>query len=543
MALAKADLTRPPDLTREHITGPIRHQRPIYQNLLPPCNHACPTGEDIQGWLALVQAQRFQEAWEQLVKNNPFPAVSGRICYHNCETSCNRAQVDEAVSIHAVERFIGDLAIEADWQFPQPQTKTGKRVLIIGAGPCGLAAAYHLALLGHTVEIFEAGPESGGLMHFGIPAYRLPREVLAAEVKRIENLGVKIRLNYPVEDIEKEKSEGNFDAVLLAIGAKLSNRIDIPGCDAAKILDAITYLRDVSADTPVKVGRRVAVYGGGNSAMDAARTARRMGAEETIIIYRKDREHMPAHDFELEAALSEDVKVHWLRRIKSIHDDEIVVEMMAFDEEGKLVTTGDTETLNADTLILALGQNVDSTFLQKTPEIHLTQDGSIVVDTQLMTGREGVFAGGDMIPGQRSATHAYGYGKRAAKCINAWLKNEVIESPIKKSVVSHDQLHLIFRTEAPQRQQPEIEPKKRIADFGEITQGLSNSEAMFEAKRCYSCGNCFECDGCMAACPQRAITKLGIGYGYEIDFNLCTGCGVCVDQCPCHAMELIPEPK
>lgn len=542
MPTAKPDMTRPPDLAKEHATGPFRSQRPIYRNLMPPCNHACPTGEDIQSWLALAQAGDFYQAWLSLTRNNPFPAISGRVCYHNCETSCNRAQLDGAVSIHAVERFLGDQALEHDWQFEPIRTATGKKILIVGAGPCGLAAAYHLRQFGHEVDIFDAGPLAGGLMHFGIPAYRLPRDILAAEIKRIENLGVRIHLNHPVNNIEEEKTRGGYDAALLAIGAQLANRVEIPGCDAEKIVNALGFLRGVAANEQVKLGRRVAIYGGGNSAMDAARTARRMGAQETMIIYRNDREHMSAHDFEAEEALNEDVNIHWLRRIREMQDDKIVVEVMTRDENGKLVGTGTFETLEADTLIMALGQNVDTSLVQNTPEIAITPDGSIEVDFQLMTGKAGIFAGGDMIPGQRSATHAFGHGKHAARSINAWLHGRAWMPAEEKEIVGFDQLHLVFRTEAPQREQKTLEAEKRIDNFGEVLQGLSQHEAQFEARRCFSCGNCFECDGCMAACPQRAIDKIGIGQGYHIDYDLCTGCRVCVEQCPCDAMEMINEP-
>lgn len=541
MTISSRDMTAPPNLGREHATGPVRLSIPIYKNHLPPCNSACPTGENIQAWLALSQAGKYKDAWLSLVKNNPFPAVSGRICYHNCETACNRVEMDSAVNIHAVERFLGDRAIEENWSFQRPINATGKRIMIVGAGPCGLAAAYHLTLIGHHVEVFEAGPIAGGMMHFGIPAYRLPRDILDAEVLRIEKLGAEIHLNHAVEDLAKQKNDGKFDAVLLATGAHLSKRIDIPGSDAEKILDAISYLGKVASNQPIKIGRRVAVYGGGNTAMDVARTAKRLGASETMIIYRNDREHLAAHDFEAEEALNEDIKIHWLRRIREMNAKEIKVEVMKIGEDGKPIPTGEIETLKADTLIMAIGQNVDSSFLKNIPEIIVRDDGSIEVDLQFMTGKEGIFAGGDMVPGERSATHAFGHGKRAARCIDAWLRGKEYVGKEKSRVTLFEDLRLAYRSFAPGKKQSDEPKEKRIDNFKEIVHGLSEDEALFESRRCLSCGNCFECDGCMAACPQRAIEKVGVNLGYRINLDICTGCAVCVEQCPASSMEMTNE--
>ena len=541
MSKSSKDMTAPPDLAQEHATGPVRLSIPVYQNHLPPCNKACPAGENIQAWLALSQAGKYKEAWQSLVKNNPFPAVSGRICYHDCETACNRTEMDSAVNIHAVERFLGDKALEEDWSFQRPINTSGKRIMVVGAGPCGLAAAYHLTLMGHRVEIFEAGPVAGGMMQFGIPAYRLPRSVLEAEVWRIERLGVDIHLNYPIADLASEQSQGDFDAVLLATGARLSNRVDIPGCDTQKIIHAIGYLNDVASHQPVKLGRRVAIYGGGNTAMDAARTARRLGADETMIIYRNDREHMAAHDFEAEEALNEDIKIHWLRRIREVNADEIKVEVMEIGADGIPVPTGEVELLEADTLIMAIGQNVDSAFLKSIADIRVLNDGSIEVDNQFMTGKAGIFAGGDMVPGERSATHAFGHGKRAARCIDAWLRQQTYVSENQSTVTTFADLRLAYRSDAPGKLQDEEPIANRVNNFQEIVHSLTESEALFESRRCFSCGNCFECDGCMAACPQKVIDKVGVNCGYTINYSMCTGCAVCVEQCPASAMEMTSE--
>ncbi|HEY8645308.1 MAG TPA: FAD-dependent oxidoreductase, partial [Gaiellaceae bacterium] len=256
------DVTPLPDLLqgRSH-TGPVREHRPVYLDLLPPCNAGCPAGENIQAWLGHTMDGRHEEAWRQLVQDNPLPAIHGRICYHPCESVCNRTNLDSAVSIHSVERFLGDMALEQGWLFDPPTMQSGKRVLVIGAGPSGLSAAYHLARLGHEVEIRDAGAEPGGMMRYGIPAYRLPRDILDGEIARLEAYGVKITCNHKVEDLAAERLEGGFDAVFVAAGAHLSKRVDIPARDAGTIIDAVSFLREVASGEAPVLGRRVAVYG------------------------------------------------------------------------------------------------------------------------------------------------------------------------------------------------------------------------------------------------------------------------------------------
>ena len=536
------DMTRPLDLTHEQRTaGPFRTQRPVYMDLLPPCNNACPAGENIQAWLAHAQAGRFYEAWQTLIGDNPLPAVHGRVCYHPCESNCNRAKLDSAVSIHAVERFLGDMATAEGWKPEYQAQPSGKRVLIVGAGPSGLSAAYHLTRLGHSVEIHEAGPLPGGMMHFGIPAYRLPRAELEKEIQRIKDMGVEIVLDHKVEDIVAEKQAGNFDAVFIAIGAHLSKRVDIPARDAGKMLDAVSFLKSVETGEAPKLGRRVAIYGGGNTAMDAARVAQRLGAQEALIIYRRDREHMAAHDFEASEALEEGVKIHWLRTIKEIDQTHITVEVMALDDKGRPRPTGQYETLEADALIMALGQETDTGFLRRVPGIQFKEDGTVIVDDNMMTGHPGIFAGGDMVPSERTVTVAVGHGKKAARHIDAYLRGEKYVKPPKHPLASFDKLHVWFYTDAAQRPQSHLDVGRRKTSFEEIVGGLSHKEAVFEAKRCLSCGNCYECDGCYGACPENAVIKLGPGNRYRYDYDLCTGCAVCFEQCPCHAIEMIPE--
>jgi NADPH-dependent glutamate synthase beta subunit-like oxidoreductase len=513
----------------------------VYVDLLPPCNAGCPAGENIQGWIAHVKVGEHEQAWRLLTADNPFPAIHGRVCYHPCESVCNRAELDGPISIHGIERFLGDLALENGWQFDPPPVRSGMRVLVVGAGPSGLSAAYHLARLGHEVEIRDAAPEPGGMMRYGIPAYRLPRDVIAGEIERIAALGVRLVSNHRVEDLETERRDGAFDAVFVAVGAHLSKRVDIPAADAGHVVDAVSFLRGVAVGDQPVIGRRVAVYGGGNTAMDAARVARRMGAEEALIVYRRTREQMPAHEEEAQDAEQEGVRINWLRTIKALEGSELQVEEMELDESGYPQPTGRLETLAADTVILALGQESDTEFLRKVPGVQFDRDGTVHVSHSLMTGHQGVFAGGDMVPSERTVTVGVGHGKRAAREIDAWLYDWSYAPAPKPPRAEFELLNLWYFGDHPRRQQPELAPEARLGGFDEIVGGLSGPEAVFEARRCLSCGNCIECDGCLGACPEDAVIKLGPGLRYRFDYDRCTGCQACFEQCPVHSIEMVAD--
>jgi NADPH-dependent glutamate synthase beta subunit-like oxidoreductase len=537
-----SDVTALPDLSQSRSrSGPVRERHPVYVDLLPPCNTGCPAGENIQAWLAQAMEGHHEQAWRALVADNPLAAIHGRICYHPCESVCNRANLDSAVSIHSIERFLGDLALERGWQFDPPPPSTGKRVLVIGSGPSGLSAAYHLARRGHEVEIRDAGAEPGGMMRYGIPAYRMPREVLAGELNRILAMGVRMTSNHRVEDLAAERDEGGFDAVFGAVGAHLSKRVDIPAGDAGRIVDAVSFLRSVASGEKPVIGRRVAVYGGGNTAMDAARVARRLGADEALIVYRRTREQMPAHAEEAEDAEREGVRINWLRTITAFDGPELQVELMELDESGFPQPTGRFETLAADTVILALGQETDTAFLRAVPGVEFERDGTVKVSASLMTGCPGVFAGGDMVPSERTVTVGVGHGKKAARYIDEWLRGTAATDGPKHSPVTVDMLNPWFFGDAARQQQPELALEDRVQGFGEVVGGLTETEATYEARRCLSCGNCCECDGCLGACPEEAVIKLGVGHRYKFDYDRCTGCGACYEQCPVHAIDMFPE--
>ena len=529
--------------SRANKTGSWRTERAVYVDRLPPCNHACPAGENIQRWLYEAEegGEGYERAWRQIMEDNPFPAIMGRVCYHPCETSCNRAQLDEAVGINSVERFLGDAGIERAWRAERDAAPSGKRVLVVGAGPSGLSAAYFLARLGHTVTIREAGPMTGGMMRFGIPKYRLPREVVDAEVQRILDLGVELELNSKVTNAVDALEEGGFDAAFLAVGAHIGKRAYLPAGSAAHVLDAVSMLHDMEEGEKPLLGRRVAIYGGGDTAMDAARTAKRLGADEAVVVYRRTRDRMPAHDVEVTEAEEEGVLLRWLSTIKRADEDKLVLERMELDETGFPQPTGELEELEADALVLALGQECDLSLVEDVADIEV-DDGVVSVGANLMTGHPGVFAGGDMVPAERSVTVAIGHGKKAARHIDAWLREATYEPPPKHELADFETLNTWYYSDAPRTHRPRLDVVRRQSTFEEVVQGLDVSNALFEARRCMSCGSCFSCDNCYGVCPDNAVLKLGEpGERYAIDYDFCKGCGLCVAECPSGAIEMVPE--
>jgi NADPH-dependent glutamate synthase beta subunit-like oxidoreductase len=528
--------------SRANKTGSWRTERPVYVDLLPPCAAACPAGENIQAWLYEAESggEGYERAWRKILEENPFPAVMGRVCYHPCEVECNRAKLDETVSIHAVERFLGDHAIQSGWGLTGKLEPTGKRVLVVGAGPAGLSAAYHLARKGHSVTVRDAGPKPGGMMRYGIPRYRLPREVLDAELARLEELGVEFEMKTRVTSAMTPLEDESFDAVFLAVGANVGRSATIPAGDAARVLDAVSVLRSMEGETKPLLGRHVAVYGGGNTAMDVARTAKRLGAEEAVVVYRRTRERMPAHDFEVEEAEEEGVLMKWLSTVKRADSGTLVLERMELDETGFPQPTGELEELAADSLVLALGQETDLSLVEGVPGIEI-DDGVVAVGPNMMTGHSGIFAGGDMVPAERTVTVAIGHGKKAARHIDDWLMGRETATHEKHPLASFDRLNPWYYADAPQTVQPQLDAARRGSTFEEVVGGLDAGTALFEARRCLSCGNCFSCDNCYGVCPDNAVLKLGPEKDYVIDLDYCKGCGLCALECPCGAIEMVPE--
>ena len=521
-------------------TGAWRTERPVYVDLMPPCNDTCPAGENVQRWLYHAEERDYETAWRQIMADNPFPAIMGRVCYHPCQTACNRATLDEAVGINAVERFLGDEGLRQGWTVPVTAAPSGKRVLIVGAGPAGLAAAYHLRLLGHDVTVRDAGDEAGGMMRVGIPAYRLPRDILDLEIARIVDMGVTLELEAPVEDLAATMRDEGFDAAFLGIGAQLSKRAYIPAGDSARILDALGVLRDVSTGQAPDLGRQIVVYGGGNTAMDVARTARRLGATDTLVVYRRTRDVMPAQAVEVDEAMEEGIRMRWLSTIAYADGGAVRVEKMRLDDSGFPQPTGEFEELAADSVVLAIGQDVDRSVVDETDGVELvngSRPGRARHDDRPRWGlrrRRRRRHGPNRNGGGRSRQACGAAHRRvASRCRE--------RPPARPDLASASRLHPWYYSDAPATMRPHLDAARRTSTFDEVVQGLDEDTALFEARRCMSCGNCFECDNCFGMCPDNAVIKLGPGRRYEIDLDYCKGCGVCAAECPCGAITMVPE--
>ena len=524
-------------------TGSWRTARPVYLDRLPPCNNQCPAGENIQSWLNLAEEKQYEAAWRKIMEENPFPAIMGRVCYHSCEGACNRGRMDLPVGINSVERFLGDLALKHGWKV-EPGKPTGRKVMVLGAGPGGLAAAYHLARLGHKVTVFEASPKAGGMMRYGIPKYRMPREKLNAEIARIRDMGVDIRLDGKVGDVAQTIKNEGFDACFLAAGLQNGRKVEIPqkgdGSDNIAVLDAVTVLRSVELEEPVALSGRVVVYGGGNTAIDVARSAIRLGALSVTVVVLESREQMPAHHEEIKEGLEEGIHLVNLRQINAIDGKRLTLETMVPGAGRELVHTGQTETIEADVLVQALGQTGDYAALPNLRGI-VVRDGAVQVGTDLMTGASGVFAGGDMIPSQRNVTAAIGLGKKAARNIDAFLCGEKTAPKAKADIADISKMNTRYYSDAPRTVRPVLDVVRRMSGFAEIVGNLDEETAVFEARRCMSCGNCFECDNCYGVCPDNAVIKLGPGNRFRFNYDYCKGCGICAAECPCGAIKMVPE--
>ncbi len=542
--------------TEANLTGNWRSVRPVYKNKVPPCKNACPAGEDIPLYLALISKKRFKEAWKRIIESNPFPGVCGRVCYHPCERECLRGKFDKEISIHSIERLAADYAHSHSRKDNKKrqrkgQGKKGKKVAIIGAGPAGLTCAYFLSKMGYRVIIFEASSATGGMLRQGIPEYRLPKKILDKEIEYILDLGIKVKNNTRIgTDIDIEDIRRNYNAIFIATGAHKNRKLLIPGEDNShRIIPGLDFLKGQNSGHNKETGERVAIIGGGNTAIDIARSVLRQGTKP-MLIYRRSREEMPAIEEEIHQAENEGIIFHYLTSPTDIIMDEegkkinlgcIRMKQGEPDKTGRRAPAaikGSNFIIEADSMISAIGEDPDLSFL---PADIKTNKMGILIDANNATTLEGVFAGGDAAGEPRSVISAIGSGKRGAYSIDRYLKGVKSEEISKPSIVQYEDLNLDYFEKGKWNEPLKLSVEDRINDYKEVNKGFSAEMGITEASRCFSCGICNMCDNCLIFCPD--ITVVRKKKGYEINYDYCKGCLICVEECPRSAMTSIEEIK
>jgi NADPH-dependent glutamate synthase beta subunit-like oxidoreductase len=530
-------------------TGTWRSALPRHIQAPAPCHAACPVNGDIAEWIGRARAHDFRGAWEILTRHNPFPAVAGRICHHPCEAACNRAGFDAPLAICRLERYVGDRALAEGWQFGAVGQTRKERIAIVGGGPSGLAAAFHLRRRGFPVTLFESTAQLGGLLRYGIPPYRLPRAVLDGEIARILALGIDVRCGESIETPgEIERLRSRFDAVYLAIGARCQKRLPQIDYASGSVIDGAAYLAQANAGLRPTLGKRVVVIGGGSAAVDVARSARRAGHDVTILAL-ESRAQMPAQPEEVVEALEEGIALVDGAMVARAVDrgsaglalDCVRVRFDPGRERGQFTVTpiADSEfTVNADAIVPSIGQDADVAALQGL----LATDGALLkVDQSQATSVERVYAGGDAASKARFVTEAIGMGKRAAREIDRVLRGEsgrAVQEDT-ESVVALEAINTFYHpTQARVREQRLAAPE-RLASGDEVQIGFGLEQALAEAERCFSCGTCIHCDNCVYYCPDLAVKRGQDGYVVLTDY--CKGCGICVRECPTGSMKMIEE--
>ena len=538
-------------------TGNWRAIRPVYRDKLPPCNNACGTNEKIQGYLDLVKLGKYLDAYALIKEDMPFPSVTGRVCYHPCEQACNRGQYDEAISIRAVERFLGDLGQALAKDVVKAGPPNGKKVAVIGSGPAGHSAAYQLARLGYKVTILEKSPKAGGLNRGGIPDWVLPQAVLDREIQRLVELGIEIKTNVEVgKDVTLDDLKKNYDATVFAVGLTESNSARAEGENKAGVLFGLPFLRDIGMGTSkVKVGDRVAVIGGGNTAIDCAREALRQGAAEVVMItVEANPQEMPASPEDLHDMLEEGVElIHGLAMTSILGDGKVeALQLHPARFTGKINASpiaidreAPAKKFPVDNVIIAVGQRAKLDWL---PAEYKTERGTIKIDAFGRIADTNFFAAGDVVQlgsGQPlMVVNAVGDGKRVAFNLDKVLRNIPLEPrtvPI-DVIVDLNRMNMTYFPHFPRVQQAMLAPTARKSTQQEVILAYSEEQASMEASRCFSCGTCNACDNCYLVCPEPCIVRSVRSNGlYKILVDYCKGCRVCIEECPTGCLEGVPE--
>lgn len=534
--------------TEVNLTGGWKSVRPLYQDKPAPCQHGCPAGENIARYLRAAQRGRYEEGWRLIMEDNPLPSVMGRVCYHPCETACNRGEHDEPVAIHAVERFLGDYGLSHGLTMDAPATRRREQIAVVGAGPAGLSAAYHLARRGYPVTVFEALPEPGGILRWGIPPYRLPRDILRREIARLEAHGVKICPGLAVGRDIPWKGLEKYQAILVATGLPRSRRLLDIGNGVEGLHDGLEFLRRVAEGVPsLEVGRRVVIIGGGNVAIDVARSALRLGAAHAAVVCVEPFEVMPAHPEEVAAGASEGVEFHCGFAVErpAVADGRITglslrrVRFLGREPDGAVrfePVGGSPLVLPVDTVIQTIGQEADLGFLPNS----LAQTGRLEVDGWGRLRGSRVFAAGDVSSGAARVVDAIGGGKRAASGIHRVLNGESLEKSDSAALaIQIGNVNLLYFPPARQVPVPELPGETRRHSMAEVIGGWDEGQVWTEAGRCFNCGVCTGCDNCLVFCPDVAIRRNQTPDTYDVLDQYCKGCGICARECPRHVITMV----
>jgi 2-oxoacid:acceptor oxidoreductase delta subunit (pyruvate/2-ketoisovalerate family) len=553
-------------------TGAWRTQRPLYEDKTPPCNAACPAGNDIVSFIQKIAQEDYEGAWHLIKEENPLPAICGRVCFHPCESKCNRGSFDEPIAIHALERFVADFAAGQNKKIERMAEKGRERIAVIGSGPAGMSCAFHLAKLHYQVTVFETFSLAGGVLRFGIPSYRLSKDVLDRELSDIEALGVEIRRGVSLSKPLRMEDLRDYQAVFIATGADQSRGLHIPGEKGRGVYRGLDFLKKINLKGKVNLGEKIAVIGGGNTAVDVARSVVRLGKKATIL-YRRSKEEMPAFEEEIKEALEEGVKMRYLVNPIHIHQKDGLKRLeclrMALgekDESGRRrpVPVPDSNFfLEVENVIIAAGEEIEFSYLPKGME---SQEGIVLTKRDGSTGIKGVFAGGDLTTNQRTVAHAIGSGKKAAMAIDCHLRGrdseEAIrqvligegpslsifrylhpdERPMDSHIVAFEELNMDYFEPAKRRRESKNSVKERVKGFKEVTSALGEDAALEEAERCFSCGTCNECENCYVFCPDGSVLK-GESLSHQVDYDFCKGCGICFTECPRGAISLREEAR
>ncbi len=529
-------------------TGSWRYMRPSYTSLPSPCSRACPLGQDISFYLTSLADGKPEEAWLKILESNPFPSVCGRVCNHPCEGDCNRKDYDQPLAINALERFLGDWGMKQKNPIPA-QEKKKEKVAVIGSGPAGLSCAYFLARKGYPVVVYEARKEPGGMLRYGIPAYRLPRTIVKREIDRIRSLGVTIETGKRFGMTLNPEDLRPFSAVFLATGSWVQQKAGIPGDSLQGVWHGVPFLEGINSGQKIIPGKRTVVIGGGNTAIDSARVALRLGSKVTVL-YRRAKEDMPAIAEEVEDAAREGVEFVFQAAPVEISGKKEKVQGVfclktkpgkpdASGRRSPVPIKGSKFPVKADTVILALGERADLSFL---PEGMKAEKGLIAVDSQGRTSVRGFFAGGDAATGEGFVSRAIASGKRAAAAIEEYLSGTPApEQKNGQEIVRLEKMNLDYFSPMERAKISSRDLKARVRNFSEVHGGFPAPLAKKEAERCFSCGNCIRCNVCLMVCPDVAIAFREGERNYEIDYDHCKGCGICATECPRSAMKLEEE--